>query len=380
MFVILSVQVIQMMTDHKDKSLLLIEPFYSGSHKQWAEGLQKHSSIHIDIETLPGRHWKWRMHGAAVTFAERLKDKINDYDLIVVSDMLDLATFRGMLKIEVPVLLYFHENQLAYPWSETDQDREKGWDRRYMWINFTSAMAADHVWFNSKYNKSSFLDSLPSFLKGFPDYKNFNLRMLDEKSIVVPLGIEMEEIWEGRDKEKNEVPTLLWNHRWEYDKNPELFFNSLFALSEEDLEFKLVVLGTRTYKVPAIFAEAEKRLADYILHFGQVESRKEYLSWIKKSDILPVTSKQDFFGISVVEAVAGGIVPLLPKGLAFEEHIEPTNFPELFYSSSDEYYVKLKNLLINRKEYSLVQCVAAYDWKKIISIYDQKFRNKFNRF
>lgn len=373
MFVILSDQVIQMMTDHKGKRLLLIEPFFSGSHKQWAEGLKEHSSFQIDIESLPGRHWKWRMHGAALTFAERLKNKINDYDLIIVTDMLDLATFRGLINIDVPVLLYFHENQLAYPWSETDQDREKGWDRRYVWINFTSAMAADHIWFNSEYNKRSFLDNIPSFLQGFPDHKNYNLNSLDEKSVVVPLGIDLEGIWAERDSNSIEMPTILWNHRWEYDKNPDLFFQTLFSLSEEEMQFNLVVLGTRTGKVPAIFAEAEKKLARHILQFGEVKSRTEYITWIKKSDILPVTSNQDFFGISVVEAIAAGVVPLLPKGLAFEEHLDPDNLPELFYSSRDEYYAKLKNLLLRTKEYYLAQHVASYDWKKIIATYDEMF-------
>ena len=29
-------------------------------------------------------------------------------------------------------------------------------------------------------------------------------------------------------------PLILWNHRWEYDKNPEPFFQSLFRLKDEE--------------------------------------------------------------------------------------------------------------------------------------------------
>ena len=31
-------------------------------------------------------------------------------------------------------------------------------------------------------------------------------------------------------KQKNDCAVILWNHRWEYDKNPELFFTTLFDL------------------------------------------------------------------------------------------------------------------------------------------------------
>ena len=36
--------------------VLLVEPFFSGSHRQWTEGLVKHSRHEIEILSLPGRH------------------------------------------------------------------------------------------------------------------------------------------------------------------------------------------------------------------------------------------------------------------------------------------------------------------------------------
>ena len=54
--------------------ILIIEPYFTGSHKKWAQEFQKHSKHDIDFLTLPGRYWKWRMHGGAITLAQKFND------------------------------------------------------------------------------------------------------------------------------------------------------------------------------------------------------------------------------------------------------------------------------------------------------------------
>ena len=51
--------------------VLLIEPYFGGSHRAWAEGYVSHSSHAVELLTLPARFWKWRMQGGAATLAER---------------------------------------------------------------------------------------------------------------------------------------------------------------------------------------------------------------------------------------------------------------------------------------------------------------------
>ena len=351
----------------------MLEPFYSGSHKLWAEGLKKYSTHNITISSLPGRHWKWRMHGAAITFAERHKNDIHHYDLVIATDMCDVATLKGLLKIEVPVIVYFHENQLAYPWSADDKDVGIGRDRRYAWINITTAMAGDHLWFNSAFNRQSFLERLPEFLHAFPDANSYDQESLGSKSSVVPLGLELNDLL-ITERKSNDIPIILWNHRWEYDKRPEVFFQSLYKLHDEDIDFQLIVLGTHTKKYPNVFDEAKKKLFARIIHFGSVETRNDYISLVQRCDILPVTSIQDFFGISVVEGIAGGVIPLLPEGLAFEEHLPLESYPDLFYKDDDEYHAKLKLLLRSYRNYQLGQHIKSYDWRSMIKNYDNLFR------
>ncbi|MBT7042695.1 MAG: DUF3524 domain-containing protein, partial [Candidatus Marinimicrobia bacterium] len=48
-------------------NIILIEPYFTGSHKQWAIGFANHSKHDVRLLTMKGQFWKWRMHGGAVT-------------------------------------------------------------------------------------------------------------------------------------------------------------------------------------------------------------------------------------------------------------------------------------------------------------------------
>ncbi len=165
--------------------ILFLEPFYGGSHQQWIDGYKQFSSHQITVYSLPNRFWKWRMQGAAITFSTLLNQSKESFDFIVVSDMLNVSLFKSLLskeKITIPIVCYFHENQLTYPWSPTDQDVKLNRDQHYAFINYTSALVSDYVLFNSRYHKTSFLQALGGFLKQFPDFKNEEtLEIIDKK-------------------------------------------------------------------------------------------------------------------------------------------------------------------------------------------------------
>jgi len=249
--------------------ILLIEPFFTGSHQAWAEGFRQHSEHEVELLTLPGRHWKWRMHGAAVTLAQQFLQSERQPDLILTTDMLHLSVFLSLTRqklSDTPVALYFHENQLTYPWSPTDADVQKQRDNHYSFINYASALAADAVFFNSDYHRRSFLGALPDFLQQFPDFQNVDtISDIGRKSSVLPLGMDLAKFDDYASVGENDIPIILWNHRWEYDKNPELFFETLFALDAEGLDFNLVVLGERC-RTSLAAAWWKRSIAD-VFHF-----------------------------------------------------------------------------------------------------------------
>ena len=76
----------------------------------------------VTLLTLPiDGGWRWRMRGGAVTLARMYAESKRRPEVVVTTDILDLATFRGLLQstFEVshvpPIAVYFHENQLTYP-------------------------------------------------------------------------------------------------------------------------------------------------------------------------------------------------------------------------------------------------------------------------
>ena len=107
--------------------ILIIEPYFEGSHKSWTLEFQKFSNHTIELLTLPGRHWKWRMHGGAITLAQQYNNLDFKPDAILTSDMLNLPLFKSIAKTDkIPIIMYFHENQITYPWSPNDRDIVKG--------------------------------------------------------------------------------------------------------------------------------------------------------------------------------------------------------------------------------------------------------------
>ncbi len=356
--------------------VVTIEPFFGQSHKLWCEGLRDNSSHQIEILSLPGRHWKWRMHGAAITLATQfVESSKTDCDLIIASDFIDLALFKSLISrdAQIPLALYFHENQFAYPWSETDEDKSNGRDVHYQFTNYSSGLIADHLFFNSSYNMNSYLEGIERMLLAFPDYKNMStVKDIANKSSVLPLGVDL-----GRfdshcidENVESVVPIILWNHRWEYDKNPDLFFNSLFRLKSDGVPFKLIVTGESFGRCPIIFDRAKDILRDEIIHFGHVDSFEQYARYLWMADIAFITSNQDFFGISVVESIYTDCYPILPNRLAYPEHIS-TQHKDCFYQSDP--YPRLKQVIEEKKyKESYRACVERYDWNRIIKLYDDQ--------
>ena len=55
--------------------ILFLNPFHGGSHAAVAEGYARHSRHQVELLTLSiAGGWRWRMRGAAVTFARMLRD------------------------------------------------------------------------------------------------------------------------------------------------------------------------------------------------------------------------------------------------------------------------------------------------------------------
>jgi len=370
-------------------NILLFEAYYGGSHKNWADQLKHHSKHKIEILGLPARHWKWRMEGAAITFAGMLSkpgllpDNFEKPDLLIATSMLDFSFLKANLPSDwqdIPSVYYMHENQFTYPQSENDTDAKQGRDFHYGMIQFKSMLSATLSCFNSDYHRQVFFEKLEDLLKRLPDHSPIGeMENLRARAMTLHLGIQETAASIEREKQEHKVPVILWNHRWEYDKNPESFFKALYKLQEHGHSFDLIVLGSKARNYPKVFDEAKEKLASRIIHWGYAESNEEYLQLLNQSDFSPVTSNQDFFGISVMEAVLAGVTPVLPERLVYPEHFPIEQFKNLYYSNDKQLYECLVHLITNPLQEStkndLINRAKEYLWQQQIKRYDLIFES-----
>jgi glycosyltransferase involved in cell wall biosynthesis len=329
------------------KKILLLSGYDAASHQYWrkllADNLPQYQWTQI---ALADRYFSWRVRGSGFSFATEHAQALNqDYDLIIVTSMLDLNSLLGFVPslAKIPCIVYFHENQFVYPIDTThqsDQSLNQANLINAQVSSIFSALCADHLVFNSNYNLTSFLLGVKNLLKRLPEVTpKAIIQKLESKSDVIAVPIEVNDKNTLKNKTKNKSYNLskfkinqrdveiLWNHRWEYDKQPEIFFDAIRLLKQKGYQFKIHVLGQSFRNIPLCFAEAEIEFAQEIESFG-FQPKSQYLKLLNQADIVVSSALHDFQGLSLLEAINHGCVPIAPNRVAYPEYVDP----ELLYS------------------------------------------------
>ena len=115
---------------------------------------------------------------------------------------------------------------------------------------------------------------------------------------------------------------------------------------------------------------------DQIVQFSYMESRRAYAALLSQADILPVTSNQDFFGGSIVEAIHCGCFPLLPNRLAYPELLPERYHRDCIYETETDLTDQLVQLIREGvpKLDGLSQSVLRFDWREKAPEYDALFQ------
>jgi glycosyltransferase involved in cell wall biosynthesis len=331
--------------------ILLLEPYYGGSHRLFLDGLTTSLPDCFVLLQLPARKWKMRMQLSAPWFAARIKElpvQERAFGAVVASTFTDLAVFRALVvglpgwRSDCRFLAYFHENQFQYPGR-----LPKKTDHQFTAINFTTALAADAVAFNSNYNRQGFFRNSRRYVDKAADIDLADeLTALEQRSRVLYPGIDFDEIdTVSTDTVRSgEPPLIIWNHRWEHDKNPEEFFAVLTSLHRDGIAFRCCLLGQQFRDVPPCFARARRELGQQIVHFGYLPERKDYLALLARGDIVVSTAHHEFFGLAVIEAVRAGCLPVLPNRLSY-----PELFADSYLYPDGSLYDYLKSALLARR-------------------------------
>lgn len=328
-----------------EKDLLIIEPFYGGSHKQLVDivsDIARNNGVTFDLLTLPAKKWHWRARVSSLCLSTSIQEGNVKYQTLLCSSVLSLAEFVALCPMlaRCRKVVYFHENQLVYPVQDTKER-----DFQYGYNQITTCLAADEVIFNSAFNMKSFLDNVQHFFKLIPDHRPKGIAdKIAPKCRVLyfPLPSDLPTLNTKKRKldADNKVLHVVWPHRWEHDKNPQMFFKVLLEMKEKGLKFKVSVLGQTFSEVPTIFDEARVSLGEeHIKYFGPLKSRNDYLRALEENDVVVSTADHEFFGVAMLEAVACGCLPLCPNRLVYPE-IYPKS---CLYNTDRQLFKRLKN-------------------------------------
>ena len=353
--------------------VLFVEPFYGGSHRAFADGLKQHSRHEIELLTLPDGEWRRRMRRGAQELAEPARQLAGAFDLLVASDMLDLPAFLALTRPKfghVPVLLYMHENQFTYP--RLRGTKLNSW---FGQINYLSACAAEVVAFNSEFHRRDFLGALRT-LSTQPN--NWLLAdaigAIEAKSVVLPVGVELEWLDGHRtERRPGKRPLVLWNHRWEFDKAPETFARVVKRLVAEGTDFGLVLAGEPgPNPSPALVSLAED-LPSVVEHCGYVESREAYARLLWESDIVVSTSRHEFFGVGMVEAMYCECLPLVPARYNYPALVPPELHERCLFETEEEMGAKLREIVTGAAvaPASVRESAARFNWAEVGRQWDE---------
>ncbi len=260
-------------------------------------------------------------------------------------------------------------------------------DATYGYINYLSALAADRVVFNSHFHAEEFLGALPVLLQAFPDFTHFDtVDTIRARTSVLHPGLPLAALDRHRAARQPRAwgpgmapPVLLWNHRWEYDKNPDAFFRLLGRLDDVGVPFRLILAGQHFERKPEGLEAALTRYAGRILHYGYAEDFDAYSRLLHESDVVVSTSRHEFFGIAMMEALYCGAHPLLPNRLSYPELIPealhaPLLHAPVLYDDDDALFGIAYRLLRGDDrplpEGTLREVVAHLDWGTQVARYD----------
>jgi glycosyltransferase involved in cell wall biosynthesis len=358
--------------------ILLLSAYDAHSHRRWRQGLvEAFPDWQWTVLTLPPRNFLWRMRGNSLSWAFSERETLEQpYDLLLATSMTDLSALKGMVPslAHVPCMVYCHENQFTYP------DRREQQSAEPIFVSLYSVLAADRVVFNSGYNRQTFLEGAKAFLKMMPDAVPPGVvEHIAGKSCVIP--VPLEQSWFADTTRPAAGPfTIVWNHRWEYDKAPERMFAALLKLHEDGVDFRVHVIGQQFRERPPVFAEMRPLLDAHTGEWGMVESATAYRQLLQESRVVLSTTLHEFQGLAVLEAVASGCVPLVPDRLAYPEFIAEEfrypSYPDGAVRESEAIAAHLKTLAQAHQNGTLPRPpdVSQLSWPQLRPVYEKEIR------
>ena len=353
--------------------ILLLSAYHAESHRRWCEGLiSAFDDCQWTLLTLPPRYFSWRVRGNSLSWAFQQREVLEqEYDLLIATSMVDLSSLRGFVPklAQLPTIVYFHENQFAYPLSKQAQQTVEP-----QVLNIYTALCADRLLFNSEFNRSSFLAGCADLLRRLPDHVPEGIsELLRTRSEILPVPIANSgfrtthnkgvDLWQGRSGD-GQILKLLWAARHEYDKGPDRLLAILTQLEKRSVPYKIAILGQQFQSSPEEFKLIHQQFKHRIVQFGFVESSLEHRQWLQTADIILSTAIHEFQGLAVLEAIAEGCIPILPDRQVYPELVSESYLYNSYQTDIETEARSAVELILSASE-QVAPDVSGFSWASL---------------
>ena len=219
-------------------------------------------------------------------------------------------------------------------------------------------------------------------------YKLFKEKYMITKNIsVIPSGIDIERFFE-ENVEKDKVDkikkkygitkedfTIIFVGRLAPEKNIEFLLKAQQKLVEEKINnIKLLIVGDGPDKENYINISRKLNIFDKVIFTGKIE-QEEIQYYYQCADAFVTASNSETQGLTVIEAMAAGVVPICINDMAFIDMLPKKSL----FSNQNEYINRLITFSKDekiRKEYKVEIRKKAEEYSS--STYAQRVLNVYN--
>ena len=193
-------------------------------------------------------------------------------------------------------------------------------------------------------------------------YKLFKEKYEFEKNIhIIPTGIEVERFYEENiDQKEVEILkrslritkkdfVILFIGRLAEEKNVEFLIEAQAKLNKKYPNMKLLIVGDGPDKTKYETLAEKKGIKENVIFTGKV-AWEEIPYYYHCSNVFATASKTETQGLTIIEAMASGIVPVCMRDEAFISMVTE-NLNGLFFETEKEYQEQIIKLYTRQEEH-----------------------------
>ncbi len=156
-----------------------------------------------------------------------------------------------------------------------------------------------------------------------------------------------------------------------------MFARALLRLAGEGVTFRVAIAGEPGPNPHPAMHELRDALGERVVHFGMAPTADEYRALLGRSDIIVSTTRHEFFGIGLVEAMAAGCIPVAPRQYNYPSLVPGELHGDCLWADEAEFLELLRAMIARvaagdaeRLREPLRAAARRYAWERVAPAWD----------